>query len=574
MTEFNIALRRIKEKVLLSAVVVRDVQLRKKGKEFIGNCPFHNEKTGSFFVNDEKGSFYCFGCGATGDLFSYVMKKDCLSFNQAVEKLAEMAGIKLPEKHRISHETERNQLILQKAIEFFQNNLRTNKVAKEYCVKRNITNEVIDKFSIGYAPNNNELLTYIRNCGFSNNELTASGLFVKNDFGTYQRFKNRIMFPVFDRNNQPIAFGGRAMQKDATPKYLNSSESEVFQKKETLYAYNIAYKNVNQNEPFIIAEGYIDVIILHKHGFNTAIASMGTAFSEEHLEKIWRCCDKPIVCFDGDSSGYAAMVRVASLAMSHISPEKSLKFAIIPDNEDPDSFLTKFGKQKFQEILKNSLHLVDFLWHNNKIEYAGIAEKTPENIAKWKASLFEQISGIKDLELKKLYKSDLSNRVFELLNWRRFKKKEESPANNFSVNSLKKKTLREAILVYTLIKRPSIVPFVAERAAMLDFSDKNFQKLMDIILCFSECDTNSKLENIESYVIDEATQYCCFDEMNDEEILAFWNSVFDLGFVKKAHKIDLLEAKAECEDELSLKKWERLKELKIDSIVSKSIDES
>ncbi|MDR0744490.1 MAG: hypothetical protein LBE97_00845, partial [Holosporales bacterium] len=213
MTDLNIILNRIKEKILLSQIVEMDVRLVKKGREFVGNCPFHQEKTGSFFVNDEKGTFYCFGCGASGDIIEYVKRKNNITFQQAVEKLADQAGIKLPEKNSSlpvkSSDIEINQRILQKSIEFFMNSLNTNNIAKEYCKLRGITDEIINKFSIGYAPNNNDaLLKYLRTYNFLEKNLIASGLFIKKNFEMIPRFKARLMFPVFNRAGEGIAFGG------------------------------------------------------------------------------------------------------------------------------------------------------------------------------------------------------------------------------------------------------------------------------------------------------------------------------------------------------------------------------
>jgi DNA primase len=227
-TDLNAAIERIKEKVPLSKVVGIDVVLRKKGREFVGHCPFHLEKTASFFVNDDKGTFYCFGCGASGDLIEYLIKKHRITFIQALERLAEMAGVKLPEKTNYKNGFESHQKILQKAVEFFKGALLTNRVAMEYCERRNIDQQMIDLFSIGYAGEKYlmQLLEYLRKTGLAEQDIFSSGLFVEKERGIVERFRDRLMFPVFNRNGWPIAFGGRGLSNGAVPKYLNSPESE------------------------------------------------------------------------------------------------------------------------------------------------------------------------------------------------------------------------------------------------------------------------------------------------------------------------------------------------------------
>ncbi|MDR3031459.1 MAG: DNA primase [Holosporales bacterium] len=579
MTEFSIVLNRIKEKIPLSKIVGQDVYLQKKGREFVGNCPFHHEKTGSFFVNDEKGTFYCFGCGISGDLIGYVIKKWGITFQQAIEKLAEQAGVKLPEKKVVSHEAEVNQKVLQKAVEFFKNTLNNDKIAKEYCKSRGITADVIEKFSIGYAPFNNDvLLKYLREFGFQDKNLISSGLFIKKDLGLSPRFRNRLMFPVFDRKGWPIAFGGRGIHKDSIPKYLNSPESEIFQKREILYAYNISSRNVNENVPFIVVEGYIDVVMLHKFGFETAIASMGTAFSAEHLAKIWRYSKEPIICFDGDEAGYKAMLRLADIAIKCISHEKSAKFAMIPGGDDPDSFLMQYGKQKFENILKNSMHFIDFIWNDALINFNDIKAKTPEHIAKWKKAILDKTLGIQDSELKKLYRNDLSNRIFETLNPKRinnnFSKKYYKDI--FSINVDEKICLREAILLCIIIEWPVVIPSIIESLSLTEFSNSSFEKLRAFVVDNHLVHLDNiefvgeDLKNIVASVKKIAGEYCRFDDMNDEEITDFWHSIFGIEFWEKEQKKELLSAKAECKSDINSEKWERLKALKISALQTKN----
>lgn len=576
-SELNNILGRIKEKVLLSQIVRQDLPLQKKGREYVGNCPFHNEKTGSFFVNDDKGTFHCFGCGASGDVFEYVMKKRGVQFIQAVESIAEIAGIKLPEKKEFSSDLYENQRkILQKAAEYFKGNLPKNQIAMEYCKSREIDSEIIEKFSIGYAPiNGDEFLSILKKNEFSESDIIASGLYIKKENGKLNpRFRDRIMFPVFDKKGWPIAFGGRGIQKDAIPKYLNSPETDIFQKRETLYGYNISSKNVSDSNQFIVVEGYMDVVTMHIFGFNTAIASMGTAFSAEHIAKIWRYSNEPVICFDGDSAGYNAMVKSSILALNYLQPGKSLKFCLLPIDSDPDSFLKEKGKIEMQKLLDNSLDLIDFLWKHFEDQLTEIDKKTPEKIAMWKKNIYEIIGNIQNTDIKNLYKTEINDRIFKIL--------KKSPNNNrqlkiisdmsFSIDKKEKMLLREAILLYILIMRPSIISFVVEELSLVEFTDKNFEKIRNFIAEYEDNLAgleNTELKNSMDLIKIIGSKNCNIDAMDEECVLDFWHNIFEFGFSKISQKKDFMMAKKECNNELSSSTWERMKALKIDSLFKK-----
>ena len=570
-TEFNIALGKIKEKILLSKIVGENVYLQKKGREFVGNCPFHHEKTGSFFVNDEKGTFYCFGCGASGDLIEYYMKQHSVNFLQAVEKLADIAGVKLPEKKPVLHQNDNILNILQRASEFFKDNLKKSRLAMEYCKSREISEEIITRFSLGYAPiDNNSLLEFLKRFGYVNEELIESGLFTEKDSRLFPRFKNRLIFPILNNKGWPIAFGGRGIDKNAIPKYLNSPESKFFCKREVLYGYNVSSKNVSDNNPFIIVEGYMDVVMLHKFGFDTAIASMGTAFSHEHLSKIWKYSKEPIACFDGDEAGYKAMLRLSNIVLQNISAERSMRFALIPDSDDPDSFLKSKGQTEFQKILDSATYLIDFMWNDELLKFNKIQVKTPEHVANWKKEITKKLEQISDIELKKLYKTELNKRIFDLISPKN-RVYSKSNANELLIKKNEKKFLRESIMLYTLILYPSIVPFVIESLSLIEFSERSLEDLRLYILDHYEGagEVTGFSETIE--VIRKAAEPYCnkFAGKDTEEIIEFWNSVFDLEFTKKNYQAELELAKSECRAGIDEKKWERLKALKLTSISEK-----
>ncbi|MDR0640682.1 MAG: DNA primase [Holosporales bacterium] len=574
-TDLNLVIQWIKNKIPLSKIVEIDVVLKRKGREFVGQCPFHLEKTGSFYVNDEKGTFYCFGCGASGDIIEYVKKKDRIEFVQAVEKLAGLAGIKLPEKGEYHHKFEHQKKLLHKALEIFKGNLMQNKMALEYCENRNIDSALIEKFGIGYSNDDyDSLLAALRPTGFSDADLLASGLFLSKDKKLIPRFRNRLMFPVFNRDGWPIAFGGRAILKEAhSSKYINSPETDLFRKRETLYAYNIASRNASANKPLIVVEGYIDVLMMHKFGFDTAIASMGTSLSEEHLAKFWRYSREPILCFDGDAAGRVAMDRILHMAMKYLGPGKSLRFCLLPKKTDPDSLLQSAGGKGMEEALAKSLSTVDFLWDFALRTFDDLKDITPESIAEWKSRINSHIDDISDLEVRKLYYAELKERFYTF--GRQGKKKQHgynhTKLGSITIDKSEKVLLREALLLYTIIMRPSIVSFVAEELATVDWSNLGFEKIRGVLLSLDETEIPdfTGLEDVIAKVKSMCWNHCNFNEMNDEEMLSFWSGIFQRGFVEASQKRDLIAVKEECTQELSSEKWERLKALKIDSLYKK-----
>lgn len=568
-SEFNIAIARIKEKIPLSQIVSRDVTLQKKGNEFVGNCPFHTEKTGSFFVNDNKGTYYCFGCGVSGDVFEYLIKKHGLQFIQAAERLAEIAGVKLPEKKSQNYISEERIKVLQKALQFFKEALKESTYALQYCNEREINDELIEKFSIGYAPLDSEVLLNFLKKTFNINDIIASDLFSQKENRLIPKFRDRLIFPVFNKKGWPIAFGGRGIKKDAIPKYLNSSESELFQKREVLYGYNLALKNVTVDNPFIIVEGYMDVVKMHKYGFNTSIASMGTALSPEHLVKIWRYSNEPIICLDGDKAGYKAMVRVALLALNYLEPGKTLRFCILPDDDDPDSFLKKHTQTEMKILLDSSDYLIDFIWNHFLEELELLDRKTPEKIAEWKKNIYSYTNQIQNTDIKSLYKNEISNRIYGLL-----KNKSLKNISSFSPQFVDKKEkilLREASLLYILIMYPSIVSSVIEELSSVEFINENFESLRNYIVENYD-NINSgieKFEKIINIVKNTAERSYAYSNLDEKSALDLWRNIFKIGVYKNLYKKELKIAKTKCEGEMSTSNWDRLKALKLDSISKK-----
>lgn len=571
--DLNTILNNIKAKIFLSEIIGRDVHLIKKGREFVGNCPFHLEKTGSFFVNDEKGKYYCFGCGAHGDMVSYVMDSKGYSFKQAIEFLARETGIKLPEDKILVVKDNNTQKIMEKCVNFFQEQLRSNEGVIKYCNNRGLNLETLEKFKIGYCPKDtSDFFQKLLKSGFQYTDIRKTGIFKDQ---TRSKFSARLIFPVFNINNQTIAFGARSMIEEEQPKYINSSESPVFQKKETLYGYNIASKNVSKKgRPYIVVEGYMDTVIMHQFGFNTTVASMGTAFSSEHLLRLWKYCNEPIICFDGDQAGIKAMVRAANVALEYISPGKTLKFCQLPDNHDPDSFLNANPADSMDKLLNNSLYLIDFLWEYHISEFDYIENKTPEHIASWKKNIIDNLSIIKNPELLKMYTQEIKDRIYVFIKRERSKKFVKSDRktlisqNEFPVNKKNNALLREAILLYTVVRYRDVLLEVSDRLSYITFSDQQMNELRDCLLCETEIDDKftKTLENLSKL----AGRYCDFgDSESVEEMVCFWNDIFNNHVFKDAYNNDLKTAKKDLKDDLNESAWERLKALKIASFNKK-----
>lgn len=564
----------MKERATLSQVVKQDVVLQKKGREFVGHCPFHNEKTGSFFVNDDKGTFYCFGCGASGDIIGYLMRIKGIQFMQAVEILSEISGIKIPEKAQYDTSMHKQYSVLQKVMEFFTKNLAQSNDAMAYCKQRGLVREIIDRFSIGYASKDmHPLLNYLKDAKFSHDDIVNSGVFLDKEGTLICRFRDRLMFPVFNKKGQPIAFGGRSIRQDVMPKYINSPETAIFQKRETLYGYNTANKNISEFTPFILVEGYMDVVMMSKYGFNTAIASMGTAFSSQHLAKLWKYSDAPIVCLDGDSAGYNAMLKIAFLALQYLQPGKSLKFCKIPGNDDPDSFLKNHPKTEMEKLLSKSENLIDFIWGHFLMALREMRDKTPENIAEWKKEIFIHIDEIQNTDIKFLYKQDIKKRIFNLLNkghntnsrLNRYKK-----AQSVQVDKKEKMLLREAVLLYILISHPSVVPAVVEELANIEFSNKDFEYLKRCMLDNPDlpdfgdsCGSITEIEQI-------AGEFFDCKEMSDIDVKNLWMDIFNSGVARVRVAEDLKVAKSECETSFDEVTWNRFKALKLNFLSLKN----
>jgi DNA primase len=410
-------LEELRARLPASEVVGRRVKLKKAGREFKGLSPFQQEKTPSFFVNDEKQAWFDFSSGLNGNIFDFVMKTEGVSFPEAVERLASMAGMALPAAtpDAARHEQRRKTLhdVMELAAKFFADTLasRNGAKARGYLGDRGITPATQLQFRLGYAPPDRfALKEHLGAQGISTDDMVEAGLLIGGDEipVPYDRFRDRVMFPITDARGRVIAFGGRALEKDVPAKYLNSPETPLFHKGDNLYNLATARQATHNGAPLIVVEGYVDVIAMVTAGFAGAVAPLGTALTENQLALLWKMADEPILCFDGDRAGQKAAYRAADLALPALLPGKSLRFALLPEGQDPDDLARSGGRGAIEEVISAARSLSDMLW-SREIEGGSFA--TPERRAALEARIGELSNGIRDEVVRRYYRQDLAERL-------------------------------------------------------------------------------------------------------------------------------------------------------------------
>ena len=345
-------------------IVGRRVQLKKAGKEFKACCPFHDEKTPSFTVSPAKGFYHCFGCGVHGTALDFLMEYDHMDFIDAVESLAAIMGVEVPRSESTNQSRSYDTLfeLMGRVTNYYENELKLNKNAVDYLKTRGVNGATAKRFHLGYAPTGwSNVLDKFGTSTESIERLLATGLIIRKDNGKhYDRFRDRIMFPIRDSRGRTIGFGGRVIG-DEKPKYLNSPETALFHKGRELYGLYESRQALRSIERLVVVEGYMDVVGLARHGIDCAAATLGTATTDEHLNRVFRVCDEIIFSFDGDRAGKAAAWKALENALPHIREGRQIRFIFLPDGQDPDSFVQENGPDTFMEVLNNALPLSDFL---------------------------------------------------------------------------------------------------------------------------------------------------------------------------------------------------------------------
>ena len=410
----------IRNRLKVSDVVRLKVNLKKRGKEFVGLSPFKNEKTPSFTVNDEKGFYHCFSTGEHGNIFDFAMKLENINFGEAVKLLAQRAGMQpyrfTKEDEKIEKETQRVQRLFQLFFDDCKSKLNNNfkQTHLKYLLERGLTNDTINFFNLGFCENSKLIQDQLLKDGFTSEELVNSGLFYKKD-GTNElinRFKNRIIFPIQNYYNNFIGCGGRAVLDNALAKYINSPETNYFKKGFNLFNLNHARKESSNTNTLILVEGYMDVVSLYNKGIKNVAASLGTAITTAQINLAWKNFDKIIICFDGDQSGIDASYRAAERVLKVIQPGKDIYFAKIPKEQDPDDFVNQFGKDNFLSLLNQSKDLSEVIFNHYS---RNTNHSKPSEIAFLEKKLFEIADQIEDALSKKYIKNSFKNKIFETL---------------------------------------------------------------------------------------------------------------------------------------------------------------
>ena len=499
--------------------VVWDLKKSNQGKgDMWAPCPFHQEKTASFHVDDQKGYYYCFGCHAKGDSIGFIKETENLTFVEAVESLAQECGMELPrpDPQYKKKNDKRLELInvMELATEIYKQQLRSDKgaEARKYLSSRGTSDDSCSKFEIGFTlESSKSLFKKLKERGISSELIIQAGLSVQPDNGgePFDRFRDRIIFPIRNIRGQCIAFGGRAMSQNAKAKYLNSPETELFNKSNTLYNFKAAREAMKRDTPLLVVEGYMDVIALDAHGFSTAVAPLGTAVTNAQLSLLWQISAEPIVALDGDSAGDRAADRLIDLALPNLEANKSLRFCILPEGQDPDDVLKISGVSRMKELIENSIPLINLLW---KRETEGKVFDSPERRVALDKSLRDIIRLIKDKDLRTHYGKEfaaLRSKLFyntDNTASYKFTNKNYSQNNNtgLSFSNTKRSMivasddmeirLRESLLLAVVIRYPRFISEFLNDLEALELKLLDNQNILTAILLSFPLSEDQNLE--------------------------------------------------------------------------------
>jgi len=479
---------KLRSQILASEVVGKKVKLKSRGNEFQGLCPFHNEKTPSFTVNDQKGFYHCFGCQEHGDIVSFVMNTQGLDFKDAVEGLANDFSIEIPYVDKIDEKkvekVNRDYALLEDICKFFESNLHKNNgiEAREYFKKRGINSTYAKKFRLGFALDSYEALTKnLKSLGYSDQEILTCGIIGKNSKNNlFDKLRNRVVFPILDKKNRVIAFGGRTVGDDM-PKYLNSAETNVFKKNRTLYNISFSRKAIFDEKYAIMVEGYMDVIALAKNGIENVVAGLGTALSKEHILELFYITDKIIICLDGDAAGIKAASRILEIALPLVSAKKNIEFNILPNGMDPDDFITEFGVEATRKTLLDSTPMSKMMFDFALAEVNGSNKKiTAEKKAKLETMLEHNIELLTNESSKRYFGYYFKDLLYHLGKGdKQTNKITASPRIQFKKAENNKSDVLAQNIIAFLIKFPFLINYKDDKFDALEL-DFDTEEILDI----------------------------------------------------------------------------------------------
>jgi DNA primase len=487
----------IRARLPVSSVVGRRVKLIRRGREHVGLSPFSNERTPSFTVNDDKGFYHCFSTGEHGDVFTFLMKTQNLTFPEAVERLAEEAGLEMPRQSPEDARAQARSVTLRDAVEaaclHFEKALAApeGRRALDYLKGRGLTEATIRRFRLGYAGTG--LKAALLKKGIPEDVLLEARLISPGKDGrdSFDFFRDRVMFPIFDLRGRPVAFGGRVMG-DGEPKYLNSPDTPLFHKGQIVYGLALARETAAAKREIVVAEGYMDVIALAQAGFAHAVAPLGTALTETQIELLWRIAPEPILCFDGDKAGQRAALRAAERALPLLKPGLSLRFALMPAGKDPDDICRHDGAGAMQAVLDAALPLSEVLWRQLLAEHPS---DTPERRAALEKAAEAKARAIGDGAVQSQYLRMFRERLFAHFRPparrdrdRPFRDRRPSARPAFTPlpgrpgSADQAERLRERILLATVLNHPHLLDHVEERLGAMTFSDSRLDLLRQTAL--------------------------------------------------------------------------------------------
>ena len=517
----------LKNRIRVSDVVGRRVKLTRRGREFVGLSPFNNEKTPSFTVNDDKQFYHCFSTGEHGDAIKFLEKTENLSFLEAVERLASEAGMEMPQRDPGQREREEKRTdlidVMAAAQDYFRESLGRGKgaEARAYLARRGLSDKTIEQFGIGFAPDDRSgIKNYLLGRGFKAPQLIEGGLLISGEDirEPYDRFRNRVMFPIADARDRVIAFGGRALDPNARAKYMNSPETPLFHKGRLLYNLAKARKPAYDQGTVIVVEGYMDVVALGQAGIENVVAPLGTALTEDQIGLLWRLAPEPILCFDGDKAGLRAAYRAVERVLPLLKAGHSLRFALLPEGQDPDDLVRSGGVEAMADVLQAALPLSEMVW--NKEVAAGTWD-TPERKAQLQARIGALVREITDQAVQTFYRDALSERLDKLLRpgrsrggasgwqnnrrgqsfggargggrWKKGGNRGNGPEFRLpSTPQLKQSALarggvvstvnQEQLLVLTILNHPTLLEDHCEDLAVVEITDRALDKIRNEII--------------------------------------------------------------------------------------------
>ncbi|MBD0271350.1 MAG: DNA primase [Acetobacteraceae bacterium] len=474
----------LRSRTPLHGLIGRKVRLNRNGRQWKGCCPFHNEKTPSFYVYDDH--FHCFGCGAHGDAITFLMRAEGASFPEAVERLAAEAGLDVPKPSREAQARERHQRDLHGVLAAAEANFRARlhrpegHAALDYLRGRGLSDETIARFGLGWSGEGRGALAAELKAseGIEPAQLAEAGLLKpKEGGGGYNDFFfNRVMFPIRDRRGRTISFGGRVLG-DGQPKYVNGPETALFQKRRGLYGLDLAREAAFRGAAVVAVEGYMDVIALHQAGFGAAVAPLGTALTPEQLGALWQLSPEPVLCFDGDAAGARAAARAAEIALPLLAPERTLRLATLPNGEDPDTLLAQGGAGAVRAVLEGAKPLSAALYD---LLAEGRPAATPEQRAALRGRLEAAARAIADKALASEYRRALLDRFFEAGRKKNFRVAVKPQRAAVDLSSIRSERARNLLAI--LLKHPAILPEIEESLAGIDLPDGHPETLRAALL--------------------------------------------------------------------------------------------